>query len=118
VVDDNVDAADSLAALLDVMGHSTCVAADGPSAYARARDFAPQLAFLDIGLPGMSGHEQARTIRATPGMERLMLVALTGWGTREDVEQSQAAGFDLHLTKPVDRAALATVFSAIAQGAA
>ncbi len=115
VVDDNVDAADSLAALLEIMGHSTRVAADGPSAYLLAREFHPQLAFLDIGLPGMSGHELARAIRATPGMDELMLVALTGWGTREDVAQSHAAGFDLHLTKPVDFAALDTVFGAMAR---
>ncbi len=115
VVDDNVDAAESLAALLEIMGHSTRVAADGPSGFALAREFDPQLAFLDIGLPGMSGHELARSIRATPGMAQLMLVALTGWGTREDVAQSHAAGFDLHLTKPVDFAALDTVFGAMAQ---
>ncbi len=116
VVDDNVDAAECLSALLEIMGHSTEVAADGPSGYALARAFSPQLAFLDIGLPGMSGHELARTIRATPGMERLMLVALTGWGTREDVAESHAAGFDLHLTKPVDFDALDTVFAALATG--
>jgi PAS domain S-box-containing protein len=115
VVDDNVDAADSLAALLGTMGHRARVAVDGPSGYALAREFAPQLAFLDIGMPGMSGHELARSLRATPGLPQLMLVALTGWGTCEDVAQSNAAGFDLHLTKPVDCAALETVFAALAQ---
>ena len=115
VVDDNVDAAESLAALLDIMGHNTRVAADGPSGYALAREFAPQLAFLDIGMPGMSGHELARSIRATPAMAQLMLVALTGWGTADDVAKSMAAGFDLHLTKPVDFAALDSVFATLAQ---
>ena len=118
VVDDNVDAAESLAALLEIMGHEACVAADGPSGFALAREFDPQLAFLDIGLPGMSGHELARRMRAEPGMEQLMLVALTGWGTREDVAQSHAAGFDIHLTKPVDCQALDTVFGAMAKGRA
>ncbi len=115
VVDDNVDAADSLAALLDFMGHSTSVACDGPAGLLLAQQFAPQLAFLDIGLPGMSGHELARSLRATPGMQGLKLVALTGWGTREDVAQSHAAGFDLHLTKPVDLSALDAVFATMAQ---
>ena len=118
VVDDNVDAAESLAALLGIMGHSAQVACDGPAGLALARTFDPQLAFLDIGLPGMSGHELARTMRATPGMDRLMLVALTGWGTREDVEQSHAAGFNIHLTKPVDIGALDTVFAAMSKGGA
>ena len=117
VVDDNVDAAESLAALLEIMGHSTRVARDGPSGLALAREFAPQLAFLDIGLPGMSGHELARNLRATPGMEQLMLVARTGWGTLDDVEKSHAAGFDMHLTKPVDCGALDTVFGALAKPA-
>jgi CheY-like chemotaxis protein len=115
VVDDNVDAAESLAALLDIMGHSARVAGDGPSGHALAREFKPQLAFLDIGLPGMSGHELARSMRATPGMEQLMLVALTGWGTVDDVAQSHAAGFDMHLTKPVDLGALGGVFGAMAK---
>ena len=118
VVDDNIDAAERLAALLDIMGHSAQVAPDGPAGVALAQAFKPQLAFLDIGLPGMSGHDLARTLRATAGMEQLMLVALTGWGTREDVAQSHAAGFDLHLTKPVDFNALDTVFVAMAKGRA
>ncbi len=91
---------------------------DGPSGHALAAEFKPQLAFLDIGLPGMSGHDLARNMRATPGMEQLMLVALTGWGTREDVAQSHAAGFDMHLTKPVDFGALGSVFGSMAKAGA
>ena len=104
----------SLAMLLENMEHKARVACGGPSG-PLARAFDPQLAFLDIGLPGMSGHELARSMRAAPGMEQLMPVALTGWGTREDVAQSQAAGFDMHLTKPVDCGALNTVFGAMAK---
>ena len=115
VVDDNADAANSLAALLGIMGHSTRTAQDGAAGLAVAQAFAPQLAFLDIGMPGMNGHELARRLRAASELAPLMLVALTGWGTHEDVAQSQAAGFDLHLTKPVDVGALGSVFSAFAQ---
>jgi PAS domain S-box-containing protein len=115
VVDDNVDAAHSLAALLETMGHSTAVATDGLAGYQSALAFAPQLAFLDIGMPGMNGHELAGAIRAAPALASMMLVALTGWGARDDVEQAEAAGFNLHLTKPVDCAALETVFAAMAK---
>ncbi len=116
VVDDNVDAAESLAALLELRGHSTRVALDGKQGYQMAVAFRPQLAFIDIGMPGMNGHEVARAIRATGGMDALLLVALTGWGTREDVAQSVQAGFDLHLTKPVDFGALDAVFAAALKG--
>ncbi len=118
VVDDNVDAGESLAALLDVMGHNTRVASNGPAGYALAAEFVPQLAFLDIGMPGMNGHELARAIRNTAGLEQMVLVALTGWGTHEDELQSRAAGFDRHLTKPVDFGALDKVFTAFSGGRA
>lgn len=117
VVDDNVDAADSLAALLEMLGHSTRVAIDGVQGLAAAREFAPQLAFLDIGLPGMSGHELARAIRQAEDMAPMLLVALTGWGARGDMLESEQAGFDQHLTKPVDFAMLDKVFAAVARGA-
>ncbi len=101
VVDDNADAAESLAALLSVLGHAPCVASDGPGGLAMARETCPDLVFLDIGLPGMDGHEVARAIRATAGLEDVVLVALTGWGARGDVALAEDAGFDQHLTKPV-----------------
>ena len=116
VVDDNIDAAESLAALLELRGHSTRVALDGKQGYQTAVAFRPQLAFIDIGMPGMNGHEVARAIRATAGLDDMLLVALTGWGTREDVAQSAQAGFALHLTKPVDVAALDAVFEAALRG--
>ncbi len=88
------------------------MAHDGPSGLRMAQEFQPDLVFLDIGLPGMSGHEVARAIRRTPGLERVMLIALTGWGAASDLSQSQEAGFDQHLTKPVSLEALEQAFAA------
>jgi CheY-like chemotaxis protein len=101
VVDDNEDAADTLVALLGLLGHATCVAHDGPQGYRQAREFRPDLVLLDIGLPGMNGHDVARAIRRTPELDNVVLIALTGWGAAGDLAQSQEAGFDQHLTKPV-----------------
>jgi two-component system CheB/CheR fusion protein len=104
VVDDNVDAADSLRMVLEAQGgHSVRVAYDGAAALAAAREFRPDVALLDIGLPkGMDGYEVAQRLRALPGLERTSLVALTGYGRTEDRERSGAAGFTAHLVKPVD----------------
>ena len=106
VVDDNEDAAALLATILELHGHATLIAHDGPSALAAARAFIPEVAFLDLGLPGMSGHELAREIRRLPGLERIALIALTGWGSEEDKRRSAEAGFAHHLTKPVDIASI------------
>ncbi|MDI1481034.1 GAF domain-containing protein [Polyangium sp. y55x31] len=102
VVDDNVDGAESLAELLQLTGHTTEVAHTGPSALVAARAFEPDVVFLDIGLPGMTGYEVAQRLRAEEALGRVVLVALTGWGTEEDRRQAREAGFDYHLTKPVD----------------
>ncbi|MCU0703767.1 MAG: response regulator [Fimbriiglobus sp.] len=102
IVDDNADAAESLALMLQLMGHTTRTAGDGPSGLAAAREFTPDMAFLDIGLPGMSGHELACRLRDDPATRAAVLVALTGWGTDDDRRRSREAGFDAHLTKPVD----------------
>ena len=122
VVDDNVDAADTLVALLDALGHETRVAHDGPSGLAQARAFRPELAFLDIGLPGMNGHELARAIRAGGGadgqLRGMVLVALTGWGAADDLTLSHQAGFDQHLTKPVSRQALEQALATAIEGRA
>ena len=115
VVDDNIDAADTLGALLDMGGHATRVANDGYQAIAMAQDFQPQVVFLDIGLPGLNGYEVARKLRELPGMERAFLVALTGWGTREDRDRSSEAGFDHHLTKPADMNAVETLLANVAR---
>ncbi len=106
VVDDNVDGAESLAMLLDMRGHATKMAHDGPDAVAAVRDFRPELVFLDIGLPGFDGNEVARRIRAGQAGCQPVLVALTGWGTEEDRRKTREAGFDHHLTKPVGPAEL------------
>jgi signal transduction histidine kinase len=101
VVDDNVDAAVTLSMILDISGYTAKVAHDGYEALALAQAFQPRVAFLDIGMPGMSGYETARAMRATPGLEDIVLVALTGWGAESDRLRSNEAGFDHHLTKPV-----------------
>jgi PAS domain S-box-containing protein len=102
VVDDNSDAADSLALLLRIDGHDVRVAHEGDGAIATARGFRPEVVLLDIGLPGMSGYEVARRLRVEPDASAPTLVALTGHGQREDRQRTSAAGFDHHLTKPVD----------------
>jgi signal transduction histidine kinase/CheY-like chemotaxis protein len=100
VADDNVDAADSLCELLDLAGHVSRVAYDGEEAVRLAREFRPQAAFLDIGMPRLDGYGAARAIRALPGLGGVRLVALTGWGAEEDRQRSRAAGFDEHMLKP------------------
>jgi CheY-like chemotaxis protein len=101
VVDDNEDAAMSLAMMLDVMGYDVRTAHDGLEAVRAADEFLPEAALLDIGLPHLSGYDVARHIRGKMGGE-VLLVAITGWGTAEDVRKSQEAGFDHHFTKPAD----------------
>jgi signal transduction histidine kinase len=102
VVDDNVDAALTLAELLGLDGHDAHVAHDGPSAVESARRLCPDVAILDIGLPGFSGLEVARRLREEPSLAGLFLVALSGWVQPEDLVRSREAGFDHHLAKPVD----------------
>jgi len=104
VVDDNVDAALTLSMILEASGHVTRVAHDGYGALEAARAFRPRVAFLDIGMPGMSGYDTARAIRAMEELDGIVLVALTGWGAESDRQRSSEAGFDHHLTKPVQLA--------------
>ena len=106
VVDDNRDAAHSLAVMLRLGGHQVEVAHDGPQALGLAERLRPDVVLLDIGMPGMSGFDVARRLRASPWGRDVMLVAQTGWGQDEDRQRSREAGFDVHLTKPVDHAAL------------
>jgi PAS domain S-box-containing protein len=105
VVDDNGDAADSLCMLLKSRGHDVRVAYDGLEAVGAALTFDPEVVLLDIGLPKLSGYEAARRIRESRG-EDVLLIAVTGWGQEEDRRRSRDAGFDHHLTKPVDPAAI------------
>ncbi len=109
VVDDNRDAADSLAFLLGTLGCDTAVAYSGEQALRVLQEHRPAVVLLDIGMPEMDGHEVARRIRKEPGFERVTLIALTGWGQQEDVERTRNAGFDHHLIKPADVAALETL---------
>lgn len=113
VVDDNVDAADTLAAVLDMMGHATQVAHDGAQALALTPQFLPDVIFLDIGLPGMSGYDVARALRQTAAGANVVLVALTGWGAENDRSQSSAAGFDHHLTKPANLLAIGELLASL-----
>jgi PAS domain S-box-containing protein len=106
VVDDNVDAADSLALLLRMEGHAVTVAHDGLTALTQAAADPPELALLDIGMPKMDGYELARRFRADPALRDVVLVALTGWGQDEDRRRTREAGFDHHLVKPVEPEAL------------
>jgi PAS domain S-box-containing protein len=106
VVDDNMDAADSLAVLLQLAGQQVQVAYDGATALARASADPPALAFLDLGMPKMDGYELARAFRAHPALQDTVLVAVTGWGQPEDRQRTTQAGFDHHLVKPVEPAAL------------
>jgi signal transduction histidine kinase/DNA-binding response OmpR family regulator len=114
VVDDNVDAAESLAALLEIEGHTVRVAHDGDTALRVAAEFAPRVVFLDIGMPGKDGYQVARELRASPGMQDVVLVALTGWGAQEDRARTRSAGFDHHLTKPAGLAAVESLLREIA----
>ena len=107
IADDNEDAAATMAVLLEVMGHTVHHVNDGEAAVQAARDFAPQVVLLDIGMPKINGYEACRQIRVLPGGAAMTVIAVTGWGQPEDKRSSQDAGFDQHLVKPVDPQALA-----------
>jgi PAS domain S-box-containing protein len=111
VVDDNVDAATSVVKLLKLWGHEVQTAFSGPEALETARRFRPQIVLLDIGMPGMSGYEVAKKLRAQPEFQSLVITALTGYGQAEDRRRSQEAGFNHHLTKPPDPFALAELLT-------
>jgi len=106
VADDNVDSAESLALLLRMNGDEVFVAFDGQSALDLLQIHKPQVALLDIGMPRLNGYEVARRARALSAGGEILLVALTGWGQAEDVRRSLEAGFDAHMTKPLDLARL------------
>jgi PAS domain S-box-containing protein len=118
VVDDNRDAASSLAMLLELSGCSVSVAFSGPQALEMFEHVEPDTVVLDIGMPGMDGYEVARRLRADARGRDVLLVALTGWGQEEDKRRAIAAGFDEHLTKPVDPAHLSALLRARADSSA
>ncbi|HEY1042355.1 MAG TPA: PAS domain S-box protein [Telluria sp.] len=106
VVDDNVDAATTLSSLLEIFGHELRVAHDGQQALQIAEQFQPNVVFLDIGMPDMTGYEVAQRIRKIDGLGRSVIVAVSGWGAKDDLARSKEAGFDMHFTKPVAPARL------------
>jgi len=113
VIDDNVDATNSLGLLLQALGHTVRTAYDGPTGIALAREFAPDVVLLDLGMPGMSGYDVARALRAQAS--RQTIVAVTGWGDTAAKRQAQEAGFDHHLVKPVDEADLISLLGDVAK---
>ena len=116
VVDDNRDGTDSLARLLELTGNDTQTAHDGVEAVEKAAAFRPDVILLDIGLPKMSGYEACRAIREQPWGKDIVIVAMTGWGQEEDRRKSNEAGFNSHMVKPVDHAALMTLLASLSLG--
>lgn len=113
VVDDNEDSAASLGMLLEMLGAEVQVAHNGPDALDALPRFRPEVALVDIGMPGMNGYEVAKRIRARTDFQALTLIALTGWGQEEDRRRTQAAGFDFHLIKPADINALESLLATL-----
>jgi CheY-like chemotaxis protein len=113
VVDDNHDVAETMAVLLRLLGHEVAVAHEGARAVELGRVFRPEVVFLDLGLPDMSGYEVAQRLRAAPADSEMRLVAVTGWGQVEDRQRTRAAGFDHHLTKPTTLDELSAVFAQV-----
>jgi len=101
VVDDAADNRDTMEMLLTMYGHTVELAADGEEAVEKVLESRPDVAFVDIGLPKLSGYEVASEIRRRPGGDRIVLIALSGYGQPEDIRKALKAGFDAHLTKPV-----------------
>jgi PAS domain S-box-containing protein len=114
IVDDNEDAANSLAVLLRLQGHMVQVVHNGPDAIFAAAEFRPDAILLDIGMPGMDGYEVARQIRQRSELAGVVIAALTGWGQEEDRRRTKAAGFDYHLVKPLDPKALDDLLAKLA----
>jgi CheY-like chemotaxis protein len=112
IVDDNIDAAETLAMMLELLGQQTRQAHEGDGALKAAVEYKPELIFMDIGLPGLSGHEIASRMRGELGMTDTYIVALSGYGTEEDRRKSLYAGFDSHLVKPLDPSTLPSILAA------
>jgi CheY-like chemotaxis protein len=113
IVDDNEDAANSLALILELGGHETASVYTAADALQRAAVFRPDVVLLDIGLPGMDGYEVAQKMRELPGLRDIRLVAVTGYGRSDDRLRARDAGFDDHLTKPVEFAVLERTLAGI-----
>ncbi|MGH7825080.1 MAG: response regulator [Candidatus Binatia bacterium] len=111
IVDDSHVQAKSLGMLLELMGHDVRLAYDGPGALELSATFVPDVALIDVGLPGMNGYEVARRIRERPELRHIVLIAQTGWAREEDRENSREAGFDHHLSKPIDHELLEKILA-------
>jgi CheY-like chemotaxis protein len=109
LADDNPDGADTMAAFLELLGFEVTVARDGPTAVAEAARALPDVAILDLGMPGFDGWEACRRIRSLPGGGATKIIALSGWGSPEARAKSREAGFDAHWTKPAEAASLLAV---------
>ena len=117
IVDDNRDAADSLAMLLEITGNKTYMAHDGVEAVEAIEEHRPEVVLLDIGLPRLTGHEVCRRVRQKPWGKDIVMIALTGWGQEDDRRRSEEAGFNGHLVKPVDYDKLLELLSSLTNGA-
>jgi CheY-like chemotaxis protein/anti-sigma regulatory factor (Ser/Thr protein kinase) len=117
LVEDNPDAAETFTVLLELGGHEVRVAKDGLAAIDAVEDFSPDIAFIDVGLPGIDGYDLATRLRAHPGCHSTILVALTGYGRDEDKKRAAEAGFDHHLTKPVDFALIDRLLANVSSSA-
>ncbi len=117
VVDDNVDTADSLTLLLKALGHDVRTAYDGPTALEGAIQYKPNMMLLDVGLPGVDGYEVAEQVRHQPGLQNVVLVAITGYGKESDRLRAHEAGFDHHLVKPADFETLQHILLSVAEKA-
>lgn len=106
VVDDNRESAKTLAQLIDLLGHTTKTAFDGPTAIEIAAEYRPDLILMDIGMPDMNGYEACRLLRKNPALDSTVVVAQTGWSEKRHNHMSKDAGFDLHLVKPIDLSVL------------
>lgn len=117
VVDDNQDSAESLSVLLRLQGHLVESAHDGRRALQAAERFRPDVILLDLGMPGMNGYEVCREIRKQPWGGDVLLIAQTGWGQEQDRQRTTDAGFDGHLTKPIDHDRLEKILTDLSVGA-
>jgi CheY-like chemotaxis protein len=115
IVEDNPDARDMMTYALTEKGHEVRAAVDGPTAFSAVEEWCPDVALLDIGLPGMSGHELARRLKDNPRLRNTALVALTGWGQEKDRRLSADAGIRHHLTKPIDPDQLERVIAKVVE---
>ena len=116
VVDDHVDGATSMCRLLRVLGHEAHQANDGVEGLTAAAELHPDVVLLDIAMPKLNGYEVARRLRAEPWGRHMLLIAVTGWGQDSDKQRASEAGFDFHLTKPVDVAELTRVLASVGVG--